>query len=64
MVQRGQVAFVPAGGPGPEALAVGLRFGDKGTHTSRTIMLAEIDALFSALPRNLSTRMRHLATQV
>jgi hypothetical protein len=54
MLQRGQVAFVPVGGPGPEAVSVGLRFGDKGTHTSRTIMLAELDALFAALPAEVS----------
>lgn len=28
----------------------GLRFGDKGTHTSRTIMLSELQDLFAAVP--------------
>jgi len=49
-----QMNFVPAGGPGPEAEVVGLRFGDKGTHTSRTIMLAELSELFAALPAGTS----------
>ncbi|NOS99676.1 MAG: hypothetical protein HOP29_03525 [Phycisphaerales bacterium] len=33
------------------ASAAGLRFGDKGTHTSRTIMLAELRDLLAAVPR-------------
>lgn len=34
----------------PETLRAGLRFGDKGTHTSRTMMLAELRDLLGALP--------------
>lgn len=36
--------------PCEEAIRAGLRFGDKGTHTSRTIMLAELTELFAAVP--------------
>jgi hypothetical protein len=32
-----------------EPLSVGFRFGDKGTHTSRTLMLAELTALLDAV---------------
>ena len=39
-----------AGREGPEAaIRAGFRFGDKGTHTSRTIMLAELGELFAAV---------------
>lgn len=34
----------------PNARSAGLRFGDKGTHTSRTIMLAELTHLLAAVP--------------
>ncbi len=33
-----------------EAVRAGFRFGDRGAHTSRTMMLAELDALFAAVP--------------
>jgi len=39
----------------PAAQAAGFRFGEKGTHTSRTMMLAELTDLLAALPAN-STR--------
>jgi len=35
--------------PHPALRAAGLRFGDKGTHTSRTIMLAELADLLAAV---------------
>lgn len=50
MLQRSSLAFIPPAGPGPDAVQIGLRFGDKGTHTSRTIMLAELESLFAAVP--------------
>ena len=34
----------------PDTLRAGLRFGEKGTHTSRTMMLAEIAELLDAVP--------------
>ena len=43
-------AFAPSSGPGADSQRAGLRFGAKGTHTSRTIMLAELRGLFSAVP--------------
>ena len=41
--------------PNPDAQVAGVRYGDKGTHTSRTMMLAELSELLSALPAT-STR--------
>jgi hypothetical protein len=38
----------------PALLRAGLRFGGKGTHTSRTMMLEEIGGLLSALPADTS----------
>lgn len=34
----------------PDTVRAGLRFGDRGTHTSRTMMLAELQELLRALP--------------
>jgi hypothetical protein len=42
--------FFPPSGPAPETVRAGFRFGDKGTHSSRTLMLAELDAVLSAAP--------------
>ena len=38
--------------PNPAAQAAGFRFGEKGTHTSRTMMLAELTELLAAVPAN------------
>jgi hypothetical protein len=38
--------------PNPAALAAGFRFGGKGTHTSRTMMLVELTELLAAVPEN------------
>jgi hypothetical protein len=38
----------------PELEAIGFRIGDKGTHTSRTIMLAELSSLLSECPGDAS----------
>jgi hypothetical protein len=35
-------------------MALGFRFGDRGTHTSRTIMIEELSLLFDACPANAS----------
>lgn len=40
--------FIPSDGHSDLAIEAGFRFGAKGTHTSRTIMFAELDALFEA----------------
>lgn len=37
--------FFPSSGPAPTTEKVGFRFGDKGTHTSRTIMFEELSTL-------------------
>lgn len=46
------LAFFPSAGPPKEAAKVGFRFGDKGTHSSRTLMLAELTAVLRAAPPN------------
>lgn len=38
--------FSPSSGPASSAEKAGFRFGDKGTHTSRTIMFEELSTLF------------------
>jgi len=43
-----------------EAEGLGFRFGDKGTHTSRTMMLAELSALLAATPPS-ATRLEYAA---
>jgi hypothetical protein len=40
--------LAPPDGPAEEALAIGFRLGEKGTHTSRTMMLSELSALLAA----------------
>jgi hypothetical protein len=40
----------PAPAETPDTVRAGLRFGDRGTHTSRTMMLAELQDLLRALP--------------
>ncbi|MBI5639718.1 MAG: hypothetical protein HZA17_04755, partial [Nitrospirae bacterium] len=39
--------FFPATGPASTTQKDGFRFGDKGTHTSRTIMFDELSTLFN-----------------
>lgn len=41
-------------GPTPELERAGFRFGDRGTHTSRTIMLAELSELLAVCPAGAS----------
>jgi hypothetical protein len=38
--------------PRPSLMNAGFRFGDRGTHTSRTIMLAEMTELLAVVPRD------------
>lgn len=44
------ISFFPPIGPSPGAERAGFRFGAKGTHSSRTLMAAELEALFAAVP--------------
>jgi hypothetical protein len=44
------IGFFPPAGPPPGAAKLGFRFGDKGTHSSRTLMLAELEAVLAAAP--------------
>lgn len=44
----GPVQFYPAEGAGPSAPTAGFRFGAKGTHTSRTLMIEDLAVLLSA----------------
>ena len=50
--------FVPTDGHSTLAIAAGFRFGAKGTHTSRTIMLAELTTLLQTTSR-LSDRAEY-----
>jgi hypothetical protein len=45
-----QLSFLPPTGPSDAALKAGFRCGDLGTHSSRTIMLAELEAALAAVP--------------
>ena len=42
--------FFPPAGPPASAAKLGFRFGDKGTHSSRTLMFTEIGAVLAAAP--------------
>ena len=42
--------FFPSGAPRARAEEIGFRFGARGTHTSRTMMLAELEAVLEAVP--------------
>jgi len=44
------IEFFPSVGLPVGALKLGFRSGDKGTHSSRTLMLAELEAVFAAAP--------------
>ena len=46
VIQESSQRFFPSEEPAQSAVAAGFRFGPKGTHTSRTIMLDELSALF------------------
>lgn len=41
--------FFPPSGPPAGAAKLGFRFGDKGTHSSRTLMLTELEAVLAAV---------------
>ena len=49
-------SLLPAGCDLAAALRSGFRFGDKGTHTSRTMMLAEVAAVLSVVPARAPRR--------
>lgn len=44
------LSFFPSDGPSPGASKAGFRFGEKGTHSSRTMMLAELQLALAATP--------------
>ena len=44
------IEFFPPPGPPAGAAKIGFRFGDKGTHSSRTLMLTELEAVLAAAP--------------
>jgi hypothetical protein len=48
MIDSKQLAFWPARNVNGQAIAAGFRTGDKGTHTSRTMMLEELSAVLAA----------------
>ncbi len=45
-----RLAFFPPTGPASTAEKAGFRSGDKGTHSSRTLMLGELEAVLAAVP--------------
>ena len=51
-----QFSFFPPTGPRPSAEKAGFRGGLVGTHTSRTMMLAELSAILAAVPRSAARR--------
>jgi hypothetical protein len=50
LAETRHLQFFPPAGPSPGAEKAGFRFGDKGTHSSRTLMLAELEAVLAAAP--------------
>lgn len=50
LAEARSIAFFPSAGPTAAAAKLGFRFGDKGTHSSRTLMLAELRAVLAAAP--------------
>jgi hypothetical protein len=44
------IEFFPPGGPPAAATKLGFRFGEKGAHSSRTLMLADLEAVLAAAP--------------
>jgi len=44
------IGFFPTAGHPVGSAKIGFRFGDKGTHSSRTLMLTELEAVLSAAP--------------
>lgn len=50
LAQAKSLAFFPSAGPPATAERSGFRFGDKGTHSSRTLMLSEIEAVLAVAP--------------
>jgi hypothetical protein len=42
--------FFPSAGPASSAANAGFRLGDKGTHSSRTLMFADLEAVLAATP--------------
>ena len=49
-VDLGALPFFPPHSPSIAASRAGFRFGDKGTHSSRTIMLTELTAVLAGIP--------------
>ena len=54
------IEFFPPAGPPAGAAKLGFRFGDKGTHSSRTLMLTELEAVLAAAP-GAADRAAHAA---
>jgi len=57
------INFLPPTGEPTTAVAAGFRFGDKGTHTSRTMMLAELTSVLAAVPA-VGSRQDYVAAVV
>lgn len=50
LAEANHLRFFPDGGPATGAERAGFRFGDKGTHSSRTLMFADLEAVLAATP--------------
>jgi len=50
LAEAKSIVFFPSAGPPAGAAKLGFRFGDKGTHSSRTLMPAELGSVLAAAP--------------
>ncbi len=50
LAEAKSIEFFPPAGPPAGAAKLGFRVGDKGTHSSRTLMLTELEAVLAAAP--------------
>lgn len=53
-IDLGALPFFPSRGASGAAAGAGFRFGEKGTHSSRTMMLTELTAVLAAIPGEAS----------
>lgn len=59
VVGTSRIKFFPSGDLLPSAEALGFRSGGKGTHSSRTLMLAELEAVLAAIPGPAADRAEY-----
>jgi hypothetical protein len=54
LAQVKPLQFFPVSGPAPSAESAGFRFGDRGTHSSRTLMFGDLESVLAAAPTGAS----------